>query len=446
MRLFLSRFDLFILARLYWLGALLFVLFVAAYPFPFLFPLAKTALVALGFIVAVDLLVLLLPKKAVIAERQLAEKWSLGDENKVTIEIHNRLRFLWFAEVIDELPAELQIRNFSKKLLLQPLAQKMIHYHVRPVQRGLLRFNHIRILLSTPLGLFGRRYTCGNPLSVPVYPSIVQMKKYSLYTVTRLARYYGVKKMRRIGHSYEFEQIKDYVQGDDLRHVNWKATGRTHMLKTNHFVEERAQPVYCVVDKSRNMNLAFDGMTLLDYAVNTSLVISNTALQKGDKAGLITFSDKVGTAIRADNNSGSLRAIMDSLYVQKYRQTEPDFEFLYNAIGRVANNRSLIFLFTNFETITSLERVLPVLRKINQQHLLVVVMFENAEVAKLAYEPSVSLSEIYTRMVARQMLDNKRQMISMLRKHGIQSLVTLPQELSINTLNKYIELKAKGLV
>lgn len=177
--------------------------------------------------------------------------------------------------------------------------------------------------------------------------------------------------MRRIGHSYEFEQIKDYVRGDDMRHINWKATSKTGILKTNHFIEERAQPVYCIIDKSRNMNMAFEGMTLLDYAINASLVISNTALQKGDKAGLITFSDKVGTAIRADNNPTSLRNIMENLYAQKYRQTEPDYEFLFNAIGRVVSNRSLLFLFANFETVSSLERILPVLRKINQRHLLV---------------------------------------------------------------------------
>jgi uncharacterized protein (DUF58 family) len=264
--------------------------------------------------------------------------------------------------------------------------------------------------------------------------------------VNNISRYYGVKKMRRIGHSYEFDQIKDYVRGDDLRHVNWKSTSRYQTLKTNHFIEEKAQPVYCIIDKSRNMNMAFEGMSILDYSINAALVISNVAIQKGDKAGLVTFSDKVGTALRAESGPSALRKIMDGLYHQKYRETEPDFGFLFNALNRVVVNRSLMFLFTNFDTINALERALPVLRRINYRHLLIVVIFENAEIEKYAYQASSNIREIFTKTVARQWLDNKRQVAVTLNKHGIQTIVTNTGNLSIDVLNKYIELKAKGLV
>ncbi|MCC7298804.1 MAG: DUF58 domain-containing protein [Bacteroidia bacterium] len=446
MRALFQRFDLYTKPRLYWALALLFVLFVLSYPFPKIFSIAQIILLAMGFVLAVDILLVLLFKAPISAVRFVTEKWSLSDENKVRIVLKNNGYFNWKIEVIDELPEQLQIRNFSKKISIAAKAVKELNYHVKPMKRGQFQFNYIQVFISSPLGLVSRRLRCGEPQMIPVYPSILQMKKYALYTVSHLARYYGVKRMRRIGHSYEFEQIKDYVRGDDMRHINWKATSKTGILKTNHFIEERAQPVYCIIDKSRNMNMAFEGMTLLDYAINASLVISNTALQKGDKAGLITFSDKVGTAIRADNNPTSLRNIMENLYAQKYRQTEPDYEFLFNAIGRVVSNRSLLFLFANFETVSSLERILPVLRKINQRHLLVLILFQNAELESFAYADSNSLKEVYHRTIARQMLDNKRQMISTLRKHGIQSVLTQPQDLTINTLNKYIELKAKGLV
>lgn len=246
--------------------------------------------------------------------------------------------------------------------------------------------------------------------------------------------------------SYEFEQIKEYVQGDDIRHINWKATGKTKSLKTNHFTEEKAQPVYVVIDKSRPMNMAFGGMTLLDYAVNAGAVVSNIALQKGDKAGLLTFSDRVGVALRADSSPGHMGRIMDALHAEKYRRTEADFEFVYNAMKRVSSGRSLMFLFTNFETLIAMQRVLPVLRKLNRHHLLVVIFFSNDEVEKYAYEPAEGLQEIYNRMVARQMVGDKRQMAVELANHGIQSIVCKPQDLTINTLNKYLELKAKGMI
>lgn len=440
------RFDLYIQPRTWWLMGVVWALMVLGYPFPALVALAQVALMVLVFAAAADLLLLFIPPVPLEMHRQTGDKWSLGDANRVMVTLKNKTPLIWRCVILDELPVELQERNFSLQMTLGPFQEDHTEYAVTPLKRGLYEFGMLRVMLRSPLGIFGRRVSMTAPAEVAVYPSIIQMKKYGLYTVARLARFYGVKRMRRIGMSYEFEQIKEYVHGDDIRHINWKATGKTSTLKTNHFIEERAQPVYCVVDKSRPMNLAFDGLTLLDYALNASLVISNVALQKGDRAGLITFSDRLGTGLRADNAPGQMKRIMDALYAEKYRSTEADYEFLYHAVRRVSSGRSLMFLFCNFESNYALQRVLPVLRKINQAHLLVVIFFTNAEVEEYAYQPSVNLSEIYHRMVARQMVADKRQMAIELANHGIQSLVCKPQELTINTLNKYLELKASGRI
>ncbi|MFY7946656.1 MAG: DUF58 domain-containing protein [Bacteroidia bacterium] len=443
---FFKRFDLYFQPRFYWAVAGLFALFVLSYSWPWLFIISKILLAAFAFVFFTDLLIILLPKMPITAFRHSTPKWSLGDLNRVRLHIKNSSVLNWRMHIYDALPVELQIRDFSLVSSLKAGEEKEIEYQVKPKKRGNYVFGNLHILIHGQLGLLSRRLKYPQETAVPVYPSVLQMKKYALYTASNIAQHYGVKRMRRIGHSYEFEQIKDYVRGDDLRHINWKATGRTGNLKSNHFIEEKAQPIYCILDKSRTMNLAFEGMTLLDYAINASLVISNTALQKGDKAGLITFSDKVGTALRSDNNNGQLHKIMEQLYSQKYRQSEPDFEFLFHAINTVVNQRSLLFLFTNFETPSAMAKALPVLRKINQRHLLVVVLFENTELAVVSQSDSMHTESIYTRALARQWMDNKSQMIATLQQHGIQTMLTQPANLTINSLNKYIELKAKGLI
>jgi uncharacterized protein (DUF58 family) len=442
-----SRFDLFLQPRLWWLLGVVWALFVLSYPFSIVLPVAWVALTTLVFFALADLLILFLPNNPVSIARSTGEKWSLGDKNKVTLKLVNNTVLPWRCQIIDELPVELQERKFYLYLFLKPLQQEECSYVVLPNKRGLYEFGVMRVILRTPLGILGRRVSAEADTKVAVYPSIVQMKKYGLHTVSKLARFYGVKRLRRIGMSYEFEQIKEYVIGDDIRHINWKATGKFGGgLKTNHFTEEKAQPVYVVLDKSRPMNLAFDGMTLLDYAVNAGLVIANTALYKGDRAGLISFSDRLGSAIRAENSPGQMKRIIDALYAEKYRTTEADYEFLFNAVKRISSGRSLLFLFTNFESITAMQRVLPVLRKMNKLHLLVVVFFTNAEIENYAYEPSQNLEEVYSRMVARQMVADKRQMSIELANHGIQSVVCQPSELSISVLNRYLELKAKGMI
>src|SRR5690606_30354339 len=156
----------------------------------------------------------------------------------------------------------------------------------------------------------------------------------------------------------------------DIRHLNWKSTARNRQLMVNQYIEEKSQVVYNVIDKSRVMYMPFNGMSLLDYSINASLLISKAALNKDDKPGLITFSDKFGSVVKADRKPGQLMKIHEALFAQKERVTEANYELLYNGINSMVKTRSLFILYTNFESIYSMQRVLPVLRKINKKHLL----------------------------------------------------------------------------
>jgi uncharacterized protein (DUF58 family) len=281
---------------------------------------------------------------------------------------------------------------------------------------------------------------------VAVYPSVVQMKKYELKALARISTQEGIKKLRRIGHSYEFEEIKDYVRGDDYRSINWKASGRSQELMVNQYEDERAQQVYSAIDSSRAMRMPFNGMSLLDYAVNTSLVISNIALLKSDKAGLLTFADKMQTFIKAERNRKQLAKILEALYAQREETLEANYEQLYQAARYYTNGRSLIFLYTNFESIYALERVLPVLRRINRLHLLVVIFFQNTGIEDFTKTSVNTTEEIYDHTIAQKFMMEKAQLTTELRRYGIQSILTRPEDLSINTVNKYLEFKSRGLI
>ncbi|MEY4927163.1 MAG: hypothetical protein RI894_1599, partial [Bacteroidota bacterium] len=296
------------------------------------------------------------------------------------------------------------------------------------------------------LGLVERRIVLPLTGILPVYPSILQMKRFELKAFQRISSFDGLKKQRRLGHSYEFEQIKNYVRGDDFRSINWKATSRRNELMVNQYEDERAQQIYCIIDKSRVMRMPFNGLSLLDYAINSALVVSNIALKKYDRAGLISFSDKLGSAIKADRRPNQLNLILNALYNEKERNLESNYELLYQAVSNLISGRSLIMLYTNFESKYALERVLPLLRKIGQRHLLVVVFFENTEIEAYAKQPAQNVEQIYKQTVAQKMLLEKQQMVQTLKQYGIQAILTAPENLSLNTVNKYLELKARGLI
>ncbi len=438
--------DLFISNRFFYIMAVLILLMIFSYAQPFLLPIAQTGLIVFAVFVVADVVLIFNKRVKVAAEREAPAIFSLGDDNDVRLKVVNRCGLRLKVSIIDELPEQFQVRDFLISASL-PAYQTFSHiYQLRPVTRGEYCFGDIHLYVSSPLAIVRRRITHRGSESVPVYPSILQMKKYELKTIARAAWEHGVKKVRRIGHSYEFEHIRTYAHGDDYRSINWKATGRRAQLMVNQYEDERSQQVYCIIDKSRVMHMPFNGLSLFDYAVNASLVISNIVLGKQDKAGLITFADKPATMIKASRSKMQLRIIMDALYRDGEGLVEADYEGLYTAVRRLISGRSLLFLYTNFESSYALRRVLPQLRRLNDQHLLVVVFFENTEITAARSAHAGSLEDVYAQVTAEHYTLTKVQMAQQLRQHGILTVLTKPENLTVSSINQYLELKSRGLI
>jgi uncharacterized protein (DUF58 family) len=430
----------------FFLIAMAFVaLFILAYIYPGLLSLV-TALffVALGLVV-VDL-ILLFKQKGISASRLLPEKLSNGDDNPIALTLQNNYNFKTDVQLIDELPFQYQKRDFEISVHLNKHDQKKINYTLRPLERGEYYFGNLNIYVNSPIGLVTRRFQFAKDVMVPNYPSFLQLRKYMLLAFSNKLFEYGLKKIRRIGHTMEFEQIKDYVSGDDIRNINWKATAKRNHLMVNQFQDERSQPIYSVIDKGRSMKMPFEGLSLLDYAINATLVISNVALKKQDKAGMFTFSRKVENKVVAERRPSQMNKIMETLYNVNTDFSESDFSRLYIDIKRSLTQRGLLLLYTNFETLDGLHRQLPYLQAIAKNHLLVVIFFENTELHKLTNVEASNTFGIFQKTIAEKFMYDKKLIINELHKHGIQSILTAPEHLTINTINKYLEIKARGLL
>lgn len=413
---------------------------------PFLEFVADVVLASLLGVTALDAVLVFIHKNPVTVTRKWNERFNLGETNKISLHVQNNgnqpLHFILF----EGFPVEMQERSKSYNGLITGGGKKEFTYTFTPKRRGVFTFDDITIRIRSVFFLVSRRIEIEAKGEFHVYPSVLQMKKYELLVFHQQKVNSGIKKIRRLGNNSEFEQIKNYVQGDDLRTVNWKATSRKNELMVNQYQEEKSQSIYCIIDKSRNMEMDFEGLSFLDYSINATLVLSNIAIKKGDKAGLITYSDKIGTMLPADRSAGQMRRMVEALYNQRTRFKEASYDLLYQSIRRSVRSRSLIVLFTNFESEFSLKRALPILRQINQKHVLVVVMFENKELQDQAFGTSTSLMEVYQATVAERMISYKTKMAQTLRQNGIHTVLTLPEDLSVNTINKYLELKAKGAI
>lgn len=438
--------NLYINNRFYLVFALLIGGMMFSYSMPFLMPVVQTSIVVLVLAVFLDILLLFNKRVDVDVERDTPGVLSLGDPNPIKLRIINKARMGVHVTLIDELPEQFQERSFSLSLDMAAGKTHEQTYEVRPLSRGEYHFGRINVYLSSGLGLVRRRLRKPLNAMVAVYPSIIQMKKYELKTFARTAVEYGVKKVRRIGHSYEFEHIKQYNRGDDYRSINWKATGRRAQLMVNVYEDEKSQAVYTIIDKSRVMHMPFYGLSLFDYAVNASLVIANIVLGKQDKAGLLTFAEQPKARIRADRGKHQLRKIMEALYNESEGSVEANYESMYMSVRDLVNGRALLFLYTNFESTYALQRALPQLRKLNDQHLLVVVFFENTEVSSNTSAKVDTVEDIYRQVTAEHYMLTKIQLVQQLRQFGIMSILTKPENLTVASINKYLELKSRGMI
>ncbi|MEN3322710.1 DUF58 domain-containing protein [Mariniflexile soesokkakense] len=425
--------------------SVLVFLFILAYIFPGLLVIAQMLFFVFIGLFIIDF-ILLFKQKGFSASRILPEKLSNGDDNPIEITLQNNYNFTSSIKLIDELPFQYQKRDFEINTTLEKQENKKITYTLRPLERGEYYFGNLNLYATSPINFISRRFQFGKDAMVPNYPSFLQLKKYMLLAFSNKIFEYGLKKIRRIGHTMEFEQIKHYVQGDDLRNINWKATAKSNQLMVNQYQDERSQPVYSVIDKGRVMKMPFEDLSLLDYAINASLVISNVALKKQDKAGLFSFSRKVENRVVAERRPSQMNTILETLYNLNTDFVESDFSRLYIDIKRNLNQRSLLLLYTNFETLDALYRQLPYLKAIAKNHLLVIIFFENTELQKLTQKSAETTFEIFEKTIAEKFIYEKKLIVNELQKHGIQSILTAPEHLTINTINKYLEIKARGLL
>lgn len=382
-----------------------------------------------------------------IAERNVPPQLSNGDLNVIALTVRNAYSFNVKARVIDEVPVQFQVRDNGFVVTMKPGEERILRYTLRPTERGTYAFGNVNLFAESPVGMLLRRFRTGAEVEAAVYPSIIQMHRYAFLASTNRLEEVGVKKVRRLGHTMEFDQIREYVPGDDRRSVNWKATARRGGdLMVNQYEEEKSQPIYALLDMGRTMRSPFDGLTLLDHSINAALVMLNIALLKSDKAGLVAFGEDIHTIVPADRRRAQLPRLLEALYKLETGYRDPSYEALLAATERSLRKRGLMLLFTNFETRSGLKRQMPFLRRIARMHRLVVVFFENTGLRELLDQKSERVEDVYVKAFAEGLAVEKQEIARELERNGIGALLTKPESLTVDAINKYLEIKARGMI
>ena len=438
--------QLFLTKRFFFLLLGVAALFAFAYVMEALYDLAWYAFYLILFFTGVEIAMLFFTRRKVVVSRILPDKLSNGDDNHVFLHLENEFKWKLYTRIIDELPIQFQSRDFGHEMSLNPGSNNRFHYIVRPFVRGVYEFGMVHVFASTMLGLVQRRFSSVNKQTTKCYPAFLALRNMDIRAIANEQVIMGSRKLRRIGSTMEFEQIQEYVLGDDIRTINWKSSAKRGQLMVNQYQDEKSQDIYVAIDTGRTMEMPFNGLSLLDYSVNASLMMLSLTLAKYDRAGMFTFGKKIDNLVIAEKRPMQLQKIMEGLYNIETNFEESSFSTLYAQLKRRIAHRSLLVLFTNFESMDGLKRNLPFLVGLNKQHLLLVVFFKNEEIEELASQKASSTDEFAEKILAGKMEYDKRLMARELAQQGILSLLTSPEQLSINVMNKYLEVKASGMI
>jgi uncharacterized protein (DUF58 family) len=406
--------------------------------------LAVAALAFVAVLVLVGLEVGLLPRAGLLMVRREHEpRLSLGAQNAVTVEVANGGGRPVAFTLRDQPPPDCTASALFLEGVAPPGGATRVRYTLRPLRRGNHAFGDVVLRWPGPLGLLRRQATFPAAASAKVYPNLLEVRKYDLLARRGRLLEAGLRPSRRFGAGTEFESLRDYQPDDDYRRINWKATARRGHPMTAEYETERSQNVLAVLDAGRLMGTDVHGLTKLDHALNTSLLLAYVAALRGDRVGLLGFSDRVLSYLPPRRGRRAFHAMLEALYNLTPEPVEPDFDGAFRFLAARQMRRSLLVLFTDLTDRDVSSGLVLHLARLARHHLAVCVTLADPTVLALAGATPANSEALYERVVASHLLEERAEVLGALRQRGVITLDVPADRLTVAVVNKYLELKSR---
>ncbi|MDC0714770.1 DUF58 domain-containing protein [Stigmatella sp. ncwal1] len=430
--------------RLWVLLALLALPMMAAGFFPGLGGLV----LALDALVAVLALVDALLARGVRLEvhRELPSKLSVGVPNRVEVRLIHRSRLAVRVRVKDDVPEGFAATPDEAPLSLPPESQTRWVYRVVPAQRGKFGFGDVHVRVRGPLGLLFHERTFPAARSVSVFPDMRGASRLLLSGAALDWVNLGLRRLRRDGQGSEFARLRDYAQGDSVRDVDWKATARRGKPVTRVMESERSQSILICVDAGRSMAARVGELTKLDHAVNAALFLAFVAVRNGDRVGLALFADGVKAYLPPMAGRGQYRKMADTLYSATPSLTYVDYLALFKELNLRLHRRSLLCVFTDFLDEEQASTMIQPLHRLARRHVPLCLSVKDTALQGLLRSPPPSPEEAFQHAVASELLADREALKAQVGIGGVQMIDVQPDELSLAAVNRYLDIKARGVL
>jgi len=402
--------------------------------------------VALIVMAAVDYLISE-KASAIRVERQMEERFAMGAENEVTIRIANRSRRKISFIVKDEYPSQMELNSPREAQLTIPSGRsRSWSYSLLPTARGKYNFGNTVLRFKTRLGLLWRQTIYPTATDVKVYPDIREARKHEIYAHRNRRPEPGLRRMRVRGQGREFESLREFVIGDEIRHISWAATARRGKVITRQYTIERSQNIVVLLDTGRLMTARIGKLSKLDHAVNATLSIAYVAAAGGDNVGLVAFSRRVVSYLPPSRGRDQINRLMEALYSLEPQMIEPSYKRAFNFFGTNCKRRSLVVILTDLVDRDASAELLAHTSQLIPRHLPLIITIGDTDLRELVRARPAAAGDVYRQAVAEEILRQREEALMRIRHAGGLALDVPAGRLSLELVNKYLEVKERGLL
>ncbi|MGC5701482.1 DUF58 domain-containing protein [Pseudomonas sp. NFXW11] len=397
------------------------------------------ALLLLALLDALRLLRLASPE----VRRQLPGSLPLGRWSEVQLEIRHSYPQALAVQVFDHPPQGLGFEHLPQALSLEPGQASRIGYSVRPLQRGHFQFQQCEIQLPSPLGLWSARRLLKVEDSTRVYPDFARLYGAQLLAVDNWLSQLGVRQRQRRGLGLEFNQLREFREGDSLRQIDWKATARQRTPIAREYQDERDQQIIFMLDCGRRMRSQDGELAHFDHALNACLLLSYVALRQGDAVGLYSFAGEHSRYLAPVKGSAQLSVLLNGVYDLDTSQRPADYQAAASELLARQKRRALVVLISNLRDEDDQE-LLTAVKRLGRQHRVLVVSLREEVLDQLRQSPVQTLGEALAYSATVNYLNSRDELHERLGAHGIALLDARPGELGAELVSRYLSWKKAG--
>ena len=379
--------------------------------------------------------------------REISGRFAIGAETDVRIQIQNASNRSMSLVVKDEYPPEmLLIGPREGRVDIEAQTTAALIYALKPPKRGRFEFGHTALRFRSRLGLIWCQTKVAEPASVKVYPNMRRAREAELKALGARSVTSSHRKTSWRGEGREFESMRDYVRGDELRHVSWTATARRGKLTTRQYQIERDQTILVALDAGRLMTARIEQETKLDSAVHATLALFSAAARAGDNAGLMVFGRRIRSYLPPSRGRDHIEAALEALHAIEPEMIEPSYPHAFEFIAANSKRRSLVVLLTDLVDEESSRELLTSLPILRPRHLPLVVTIADRDLKAVVRQIPSSIKDLFTQSVSEEIIHHREAALRRVESIGGLALDVNAATLAPALLETYLRVKERGLL